>query len=197
MWIYLRMISCFSRVRLFATSCTIAHQAPLSMGFFRQEYWRELPCPPPGDLPDSRIKPALPTSPALQSDSLPTEASGKPWIYLNYFKINMNWPVPLPQPQWHKHPDKCVDIPLVHEKTLHTHPGHIALGGALCNCRFLEFLGGGRILRHSQAQELQGYMSYSSYRVGFQTPTVSHLTEELGFQVVVSVIFCFWYFVTS
>ena len=37
---------------------TIAHQAPLSMGFSRQEYWSGLPCPPPGDLPDPEIEPA-------------------------------------------------------------------------------------------------------------------------------------------
>ena len=47
-----------SRVRLFATLWTVAHQAPLSMGFSRQEYWSRLPCPPPGDLPDPGIKPA-------------------------------------------------------------------------------------------------------------------------------------------
>ena len=41
----------FSCVRLFPTQWTVAHQAPLSMGFFRQEYWSGLPCPPPGDLP--------------------------------------------------------------------------------------------------------------------------------------------------
>jgi len=44
----------------------IAYQAPLSMGFSRQEYWIELPFPSPGDLPDSGIKPG---SPALQADS--------------------------------------------------------------------------------------------------------------------------------
>ena len=49
---------------------TIAHQAPLSMGFARQEYWSELPFPSPGDLPDPGIKPR---SPALQSNSLPSE----------------------------------------------------------------------------------------------------------------------------
>ena len=43
----------------------IARQAPLSMGFFRQEYWSGLPCPPTGDLSDSGIKPASLTSPAL------------------------------------------------------------------------------------------------------------------------------------
>ena len=52
------MLSHFGRVRLFATSWTVACQAPLSMGFSRQEYWRGLPFPPPGDLPDSGIKPA-------------------------------------------------------------------------------------------------------------------------------------------
>ena len=51
------MLTCFSRVWLFATLWTAAHQAPLSMGFSRQEYWSGLPCPPPGDLPDPGIKP--------------------------------------------------------------------------------------------------------------------------------------------
>ena len=46
---------------------TAAHQAPLSMGFSRQEYWSGLSFPPPRDLPDPGIKPA---SPALQVDSL-------------------------------------------------------------------------------------------------------------------------------
>ena len=54
-----------SRVRLFVTPWTIAHQAPLSMGFSRQEYWSGLPFPPPGDLPDSGIEPACLLSPAL------------------------------------------------------------------------------------------------------------------------------------
>ena len=44
------MLSCFSRVRLFVTVWTVAYQAPLSMGFSRQEYWSGLPRPPPGDL---------------------------------------------------------------------------------------------------------------------------------------------------
>ena len=46
------MLSHFSRVQLFAAPWTVAHQAPLSMGFHRQEYWSGLPCPPPGNLPD-------------------------------------------------------------------------------------------------------------------------------------------------
>ena len=62
-----------SRVRLFATPWTVAHQAPPSMGFSRQEYWSGLPLPSPGDLPDLGIEPR---SPALQADSLLSEASG-------------------------------------------------------------------------------------------------------------------------
>ena len=57
------------------TPWTVAHQAPLSMGFSRQEYWSGLPCPPPGDLPHPRIEPK---SPALQADSSPSEPPGKP-----------------------------------------------------------------------------------------------------------------------
>ena len=53
---------------------TIACQAPLSMGFSRQEYWSGLPFPFPGDLPDPEIKPR---SPELLADSLPTEIRGK------------------------------------------------------------------------------------------------------------------------
>ena len=60
-----------------ATPWTIAHQAPLSIGFSRQEYWTGLPCPLPGDLPDPGIEPASPVSKALTADSLPTEPPGK------------------------------------------------------------------------------------------------------------------------
>ena len=52
------MLSRFSRVRLFATPWTVACQAPLFMGFSRQEYWSRLPCPPPGDLPDPGTEPS-------------------------------------------------------------------------------------------------------------------------------------------
>ena len=58
--INLQCLSCklshFSHVWLFATPWTVAHQAPLSKGFSRQEYWSGLPCPPPGDFPDPGIK---------------------------------------------------------------------------------------------------------------------------------------------
>ena len=63
-----------SRVRLFATLWTVAYQAPLSMGFSRQEYWSGLPFPSPGDLPDSGIEPG---SPALEADALTSEPPGK------------------------------------------------------------------------------------------------------------------------
>ena len=54
------VLSHFSHVQLFATPWIVARQAPLSMGFSRQEYWSGLPCPPAGDLPDSEIEPASP-----------------------------------------------------------------------------------------------------------------------------------------
>ena len=59
------MLSCFSWVQLFVTLWTVAHQAPLSMGFSRQEYWSGLPWPLPGDLSDPGVEPAPLMSPAL------------------------------------------------------------------------------------------------------------------------------------
>ena len=67
-----KLLSC---VQLFATPWTVAHQAPPSMEFSRQEYWSGLPFPSPGDLPDPGIKPR---SPALQADALISELPGKP-----------------------------------------------------------------------------------------------------------------------
>ena len=60
---------------LFVTPWTVAHQAPLSMGFSRQQYWSGLPFPPPGDLSDPGIEPRFP---ALQADSSLSEPSRKP-----------------------------------------------------------------------------------------------------------------------
>ena len=62
-----------------ATPWTIACQAPLSVGYSRQEYWSGLPFPSPGDLPNPGIEPR---PPALQADSLPPELQGKPWSLL-------------------------------------------------------------------------------------------------------------------
>ena len=55
----------------FAAPWTVAHQAPLSMGFPRQGHWSGLLCPPPGDFPDTGIKAASLVPPARQVDSLP------------------------------------------------------------------------------------------------------------------------------
>ena len=66
-------VKLLSRDRLFATPWTVAHQAPPSMGFSRQEYWSGVPFPSPEDLPNPEIKPG---SPALQADTLPSELSG-------------------------------------------------------------------------------------------------------------------------
>ena len=68
--IYMLCCVLLSRVQLFVTPWTVARQAPLSMGFPRQEYWNGLQFPPPGDLPDPGIETV---SPALQADSLSSE----------------------------------------------------------------------------------------------------------------------------
>ena len=70
-----------SCVRLFATPWTVACQAPLSMGFSRQEYWSGLPFPPPGDLPNPGVKPTSLVTPALAGgfftlSHLETDSSG-------------------------------------------------------------------------------------------------------------------------
>ena len=59
------------------TPWTVAHQVPLSMEFSRQEYWSGLPFLPPGDLPNPRIEPMSPASPALAGGFLTTEPPGK------------------------------------------------------------------------------------------------------------------------
>ena len=66
-------VKLLSHFQLFVTPWTVAHQAPLAMGFSRQVYWSGLPFPSLGDLLDSGIEPA---SPALQVDSSPTELQG-------------------------------------------------------------------------------------------------------------------------
>ena len=61
---------------------TVAHRAPLSMGFSRQEHWSGLPCPPAGDLPNPGIEPASPMSPLWQAGSFPLVPPGKPLHHL-------------------------------------------------------------------------------------------------------------------
>ena len=73
-------LSCFSHVRLFVTLWTVACQAPLSMGFSRQEYWSGFPCPPPGDPLDPRIE--------RMSLMPPTSAGG-------FFTTSTTWEAPL------------------------------------------------------------------------------------------------------
>ena len=74
-------LSHFSRVWLFVTLWTLACQAPLSMGFFRQGYWNGLPCPPPGDLPDPGIEPV---SPALAGKFFITTATREAPVHGNF-----------------------------------------------------------------------------------------------------------------
>ena len=66
------------------TLWTIACQAPLSVGFFSQEYWSGLPFPPPGDLPDPGIKCVSPASPALAGGFLTTEPPVKSLFHLKF-----------------------------------------------------------------------------------------------------------------
>ena len=79
------VVQLLSRVQFFETAWTVAHQAPLSMGFSRQEYWSGLPFPTPGDLPDPGIKPMFP---ALAGRFFTKEPQGTPlkqlMIFLNF-----------------------------------------------------------------------------------------------------------------
>ena len=65
---------------------TVVCQVPLFMGFLRQEYWRELPFPPPVDFPNSGIEF---TSPSWQADSLPLSHQGSPYFYIVFLKIKV------------------------------------------------------------------------------------------------------------
>ena len=84
--ICVHVLRCFSSVCLFETLWTVAHQAPLSMGFSRQEYWNVLPCPPPGDFPDPRIKPRSHMSPALAGRFFTTSGSA---VYISRCHISI------------------------------------------------------------------------------------------------------------
>ena len=92
-----------SHVQVFVAPRTVAGQAPLSMEFFRQEYWNGSPFPSPGDLPDPGIKPMSPVSLALQVYSLPSEPpekqNGAEWIHIHVWlsrsafclKLSQHW----------------------------------------------------------------------------------------------------------
>ena len=69
------VLSHLSCAQLCVILWAVAHQAPLSKGFFRQEYWSGLPSPPPVDLPDPEVKPKSLRSPALAGGFFTTSAS--------------------------------------------------------------------------------------------------------------------------
>ena len=81
---------CFQSCPTFCDPWTVAHQAPLSVEIFRQEYWNWLPCPPPGHLHNPGIKLAFLSSPALMVDSLSPSHLGNP----KSFSFNHSLPFP-------------------------------------------------------------------------------------------------------
>ena len=93
--------SCLVMSDSMQTPWGLAYQAPLFMGFSRQEYWRGLPFLPPGDLPDPGIEPKFPT---LRADALPSEPPGKPSNTMDcYKKCHSPWPsnlLPSLQPKY-------------------------------------------------------------------------------------------------
>ena len=95
-----------SHVRLFATPQTVAHQGPLSRGFSRQEYWRGLPLPPPGDLPDPAVEPTSLVSPAL--------ASGFFFLNINLFTLiggQLLYNIVVVLPYIDMDPHRCTCVP--------------------------------------------------------------------------------------
>ena len=103
----LLQISLFSCVRLCATLRTAACQAPLSVGFSRQEYWSGLPFPPTsGDLPNPGIGPRCP---AFQTDSLLLTHQGSPYIYIHtYFLFKISF--------LFKSPQQCIEFPMPYSR---------------------------------------------------------------------------------
>ena len=83
-FLHVCMLSCQNGVQLFTTLWTVAHQAPLSMGFSRQEHWSGLPGSPPGDLSNPGIKPTSLMSPALAVRFFTTNATWEAQAFLNY-----------------------------------------------------------------------------------------------------------------
>ena len=86
------VLSCFSRVRLFVTPWTVAHQAPLSVGFSRQEYWSGLPFPSPGNLPNPESEPASLTSHALARRFFTTSAHCCMYIVSKFNSLLKSYP---------------------------------------------------------------------------------------------------------
>ena len=90
------MLSHFSCIWIFATPWTVAYQAPLTMGFSRQEYWSGLLCPPAGDLPESGIKPMSLMSPTLAgrlfTTSIPSQGTRSHMLQLKIPYMAMKIP---------------------------------------------------------------------------------------------------------
>ena len=84
------MLSHFSRVRLCASLWTVARQAPLSMGFSRQEYWSGLPFPSPGDRPNPGIEPTSLRSPVLAGRFFTASATWEALKLHGYLKFLMH-----------------------------------------------------------------------------------------------------------
>ena len=84
------MLSCFSHVKLFLTSWTVAHQAPPSIRFSRQ-CWSELPCPPPRDLPNPGLDTESLSSPALAGRFFTTSGTWEdPVKWRHHYKVHLS-----------------------------------------------------------------------------------------------------------
>ena len=96
LWAFLH-VKLLSHVRFFAASCTVAHQDPLSLEFSRQEYWRALPFPTPGDLLDPGIESVSPESPALAGGFFTIEPTLslitglKEWLWKGSWELTQGW----------------------------------------------------------------------------------------------------------
>ena len=123
------VVRLLSHIRLWATSWTVAHQAPLSMGFSRQECWSGLPFPPSGNLPNPRIEPVPLMSPALRGRFFTTSAT---WKVLKYsFAVNLNCIL-----------EKACKKNLQEEIHPHTYTPAFPLGGQLLRSYSLKPWGG-------------------------------------------------------
>ena len=139
------VLSPFSHVRLFVTPLTVAHQAPLFVGFSRQEYWSGLRCPLPGNLPDPEIESR---SPALQADSLLSEPPGKPpslfWLLCSSYWASLVAQLvknpPAMQETWIRSlgwEDPLEEGPLQHSRLENPHGQRSLMGYSLWGCKAL------------------------------------------------------------
>ena len=95
-WMMKVKVKSLSRVPLFATPWTVAYQSPLSMGFFRQEYWSGLPFPSPGDLSSPGIEPGFPS---IGGSALTSEPMKQ--LEITAIKIHhKNWGLSKENPMW-------------------------------------------------------------------------------------------------